>query len=91
MTIPARSKSGDGNHTWPGRDYGSLTYGLALFGLIGAAAATIAVMAIPLSYLFFGVLLSTIGIQEHYLRFRVGQLRRTMRWFSTQVQLAAGP
>ncbi|RWW71736.1 hypothetical protein BHE74_00020547 [Ensete ventricosum] len=66
MTIPARSKSGDGNRTWPGRDYGSLTYGLALFGLIGAAAATIAVMAIPLSYLFFGVLLSTIGIQERW-------------------------
>ncbi|CAL9042900.1 uncharacterized protein LOC135623677 isoform X1 [Musa acuminata AAA Group] len=57
MTIPAGSKSGDGNHPWSGRDHGSLTYGLALFGLIGAAAATVA----------------------------VGQLRRTMRWFSTQL------
>ncbi|XP_064982986.1 uncharacterized protein LOC135623677 isoform X2 [Musa acuminata AAA Group] len=42
MTIPAGSKSGDGNHPWSGRDHGSLTYGLALFGLIGAAAATVA-------------------------------------------------
>lgn len=52
MTIPAGSKSGDGNHPWSGRDHGSLTYGLALFGLIGAAAATVAVTAIPFSYLF---------------------------------------